>query len=159
MTWRVPVYLTIFVIALGCALLWWYASHLSVVEPTLAPSYDVHAKLVDLYLDSVKSLSSYALLVIAGVGYFIQLIIQEKTEVKLNVRRLGRYLLVLTVFACAVSLLFGFLGYMNIVDMFHGGLELNPSDPRVLTFHQIQFWSFMVSLVVFGIFSCETLLG
>jgi hypothetical protein len=156
MSRKVWVYLLLSAIAIACVSLWCYASHLSVAETSLPQSYDVQTKVVDLYMDSIKSLSSYALLVIAGVGYFVQLIVSKNSGV--TVGTVGKYFLIAAVFACAVSLLFGYLGYMNVIEMFYGRLELNPADPRVHTFHQIQFWAFMVSVVLFGIFSCEALL-
>jgi hypothetical protein len=152
---KICTYVLLIAIALGCFFLWLHASSLSVAEPTLAKSFDVQAKIIDLYTDSIKSLSSYSLLVLAGVGFFIQMIFSPDANIKASVT--AKCLLVVAVFTCAVSLLFGYLGYRNVIDMLYNRLVLNPSDSRIYAFHEIQFWAFMASVVLFTIFSCETL--
>lgn len=149
-------YLTVASIALGMSIVWCSLDHLSEVTHKAADSSGFSAKAADLYIDGAKTLSSYSLLVLAGIAYFVQLVFSQPTNSR--VTQSGKLLLIAGVFLCTLSLLSGYSLYSHIIDLFVFQLTFDPSMARLRWFHELQFWTFLGSLVLFGVFSIEALL-
>jgi hypothetical protein len=118
---------------------------------------DFQARAIELFTENARALSSYAMLVLAGVGYFVQLIFSKESHSR--VTKWGRFLLIAAVLLSAGSLLFGYFCYNSIIDILGSELAFDPNAPRVYVFRQLQFWTFLGSVAIFAIFTIEALLG
>lgn len=136
---------------------WCQADHQSEVSPQEPVLSGFNAKASELYVDGTKTLSSYTLLILAGIGYFVQLIFTQPNATRVTAK--GRLLLVAAVFLCVISMLSGYASYSHLIDLFVAQLSFNPYLARLYWFHELQLWSFVSSLVLFGVFSIEALLS
>lgn len=134
-----------------------HGDHLAEALPLASNPSELKAKAIDLYAANATTLSSYAMLVLTGVGFFVHLIFSKDSNA--TVTRMGKVLLICSVATCAASLLSGYFCYDCVVDVLGNGLAFDPTAARVAFFHQTQFWSFLVSIMIFGIFAIEALLN
>ena len=128
---------------------------IAVVMPERLTEFEGEA--IDLYADSLKLLNSFALLVVGGVGFFVQLIFAK--ESKVDVTFSIRFLLVLAVVLAGVSLVFGYESYVNMIDVVAHGFTFDLASPRVAYFQQLQFWAFAGAVASFGGVSIRMLFG
>lgn len=149
------LYFLLAIAGVGAAISWHYISHMSQVAQAPCILTPFQSKALDLYLDNAKTLSSYVVLVLAGVGYFVQMVFSGSS--KINIGSAGKILLILAVSLCAISLAAGYSVYSNVVTLVVNGLAFDPGMPRVHFFQQIQFWAFFSAVGLFGIFSVEAL--
>jgi hypothetical protein len=126
---------------------------IAVVIPESLTEFE--GKAIDLYAESLKLLNSFALLVVGGVGFFVQLIFAKEGKIVVTVW--VRFLLVLAMVLAGVSLVFGYESYVNMVDIVAHGSSFDLASPRVAYFQQLQFWAFAGAVASFGSVSIHML--
>ncbi|HEV3331352.1 MAG TPA: hypothetical protein VG096_10245 [Bryobacteraceae bacterium] len=117
-----------------------------VTEPDQELATEFKKKQLDLWSEMNKLLIAFATVTIGAIGGFM--VNRDKTH-PLSPPHLRRA--AMSWFFCALSLYFGYLSYQQATQMLKHGV-FDPFTARLWWPARGQFWSFLVSIILFGDF-------
>ena len=120
-----------------------------VATETFPSLTELQERSFDLFLENNKLLTSLALLMIAGVGIFVQLLV--KGELRIDVNSLPRWLLLVSMLFAALSIYCGYLASENLSTLLrHDAYDITLDAVSIPK--QLQFYFFLGSIFCFGMF-------
>lgn len=125
-----------------------------IVVVTQSGFTDMEQRSFELFQEANRLLISLALLVFAGVGVFIQLLVTG--EVNTRLVAMDRWPLILSLVLAASSLYFGHLTGENMSFLLRHG-AYDPTIPLISIPKDLQFYCFLGAVCSFGIFIFEAL--
>ena len=122
-------------------------SQMPVLEPQIPELVaEFQKKQADVWAEMNKLLVALATLTIGAVGGFI---LHRDKHARLHSSQQRRA--VLSWLFCALSLYFGYLSYQQTTLLLNHGV-FNPLSPRIWWTARAQFWTYLISMVLFADF-------
>jgi len=108
---------------------------------------DLQKKSIDIIIEMNKLIISLSLIVLGALGGFL---IQKYQVVKIK-SLMGKLIIVLSIFFSALSIYFGYVIYSRMVEMLSNKM-FNPASNLIELSQKFQYYSFLSSLILFGLF-------